>query len=330
MKLSPVEIEGHNFKVVWRGYDPDEVRAFLSQIAHEVTNTLRVQQKLNEQNEVKSQRLKQVEYYEEKLRDALVTATQMTDSTVENAQREAELIIKEAEVQADQILAAGRSELRRLQEEIHTFRRQRERLSIELRALIESHLRMLDNQVDMAQGREQAWSSDSWDTQSGDHTIQPQDEALESAQALTVSLSSELNLSDPLALDMMNSEPNPAPSLKDPALAISQVKPKTLKPLKSIGRPSGQHAMRSSSTPLTSSVQEPMTSTKISGSTSLSTRDATSTASIMPLQDPLDRQQSDKSGMSDLQQLLSDTPKRVSHLQISTQAPQTFEPPPEH
>ena len=145
MKLSPVDIESHGFKVVWRGYDPDEVRAFLGQVSHELTALLREQQSLIEHSKIQRDRLSQVDDYEARLRDVMLSANKLAESSREDAQREAELIIKEGEIRADQILSEGRSELRRVQEEVHLLKRQKERFLIEIRALVESHLRMLQN-----------------------------------------------------------------------------------------------------------------------------------------------------------------------------------------
>ena len=57
MKLTPIEIERHSFRTVWRGYDPDEVQAFLGQVAHQWTQTLTEHQTTQEQVKIQSQRL---------------------------------------------------------------------------------------------------------------------------------------------------------------------------------------------------------------------------------------------------------------------------------
>ena len=64
MKLTPIEIERHTFRTVWRGHDPDEVSAFLGQIAHQWTQTLSEHQKTQEQIKVQNQRLQLVDSYE--------------------------------------------------------------------------------------------------------------------------------------------------------------------------------------------------------------------------------------------------------------------------
>ena len=166
IKLTPIEIERQNFKTVWRGYDPDEVRAFLGQIAHQLTTMIREQEKAEEILEVKAQRLAQVEDYEIRLRDALLAASTLAEQTREEARREAELTIREAEVRAEQLLKDGRQSLQNLMSETHTLKRQRERLSVELRSVVESHLRMLENQEEHLRNAQEKWRTeeDQWRT----------------------------------------------------------------------------------------------------------------------------------------------------------------------
>ena len=204
MKLTPIEIERHSFRTVWRGYDPDEVQAFLGQIAHQWTQTLTEHQSTQEQVKIQSQRLHQVDFYEEQLRDALLAANQFRENAQEDAQRNAELLLKEAEVRADQILADGRAELRRIQEEVYMLRRQRERLAAELRGIVESHLRMLDNQDAQQQREEEERLRSNASFQSS--AVVQGDKTIERAQELTLAFSSEL--SDELAC-LLYTSPSP-------------------------------------------------------------------------------------------------------------------------
>ena len=206
--LTPIEIERQEFKTVWRGYDPTEVRAFLGQIATQITSLIREQERVAEEFEVKAQRLEQVEDYEARLRDALLAASQLGEQTKEEAQREAELLIKEAELRADQLLQNGRQAQRSLINETQALKRQRERLSIELRSVIESHLRMLDNQEEHLKSAQERWRQEDqeWKQHWGEsddlsyrdsyigrgELVDDNDDALSEARELTLTLGTEL------------------------------------------------------------------------------------------------------------------------------------------
>ena len=48
MKITPIEIERHQFQKVFRGCDADEVKAFLSQVARQIEDLVRDNQALTD------------------------------------------------------------------------------------------------------------------------------------------------------------------------------------------------------------------------------------------------------------------------------------------
>jgi len=146
MKLTPLDIESHQFAAAWRGYAADEVRAFLALVAAELAGLLRERQHLAEQVAAQRDRLAHVDGYEERLRDAMLAATQLREATRDDARREADLIIKEARLRAEEITAEARASLRDLRAEAADLRGQRARLLAELRGVLTSHDRLLAHQ----------------------------------------------------------------------------------------------------------------------------------------------------------------------------------------
>ena len=144
MDLTPLEITQREFARKWRGYDPEEVRTFLEQTAEEVT---RLNQESTERaNQV--QRLEaQVRVHQERedtLRNALITAQKMTEEIKANAKREADLILKEAELKGERLLEMAHRKLAQVQAEIAEFIRQRELFLAKLRGLIRTHQELLE------------------------------------------------------------------------------------------------------------------------------------------------------------------------------------------
>ncbi len=104
MKITPIDIQEQKFRVSFRGYDRDEVDAFLDLVAKEVEDLLRENsflkgeiEKLNSENE----NLKEME---ESLKNAIVAAQKMAEDYKENAKREAENIVSEARIRAAKII----------------------------------------------------------------------------------------------------------------------------------------------------------------------------------------------------------------------------------
>lgn len=150
MEISPLEITQREFGRKMRGLDPEEVHTFLEQIAEEMTRLLQQ----NSDQSAQIQRLEaQVKGYQERedaLRNTLVTAQKMTEEIKENARREGGLIIKEAELRAENLLEQAHQKLGQVQAEIAELRRQRDLFSAKLRGLLKTHLDLLETQSDQS------------------------------------------------------------------------------------------------------------------------------------------------------------------------------------
>jgi cell division initiation protein len=108
--ISPAEIRQHNFKRGIRGFDPDEVKAFLQTLAQEWENQLSENRSLKAELKATQESLQHFREMESMLHKTLLQAEQSSKATLENAQREAEIRLQEAEQQAQQLLHAARVE----------------------------------------------------------------------------------------------------------------------------------------------------------------------------------------------------------------------------
>ncbi|NOZ57927.1 MAG: DivIVA domain-containing protein [Calditrichaeota bacterium] len=143
MKLTPLDIKKQEFRRVLRGYDPEEVEAFLEMVAEEYEGTIREKNELADEVLKLRTQLRDYQEVERTLKETLMTAQQTITESRESSKREADLIIREAQVKADEILDDARKELSRLKNEILMLRTQKESLSRRLRHLLESQLELL-------------------------------------------------------------------------------------------------------------------------------------------------------------------------------------------
>jgi len=147
MEISPLEITQREFARKFRGLDPEEVQTFLEQIAEEMT---RLVQETTEQA-AQIQRLEaQVRSHQERedlLRNTLVTAQKMTEEIKANAKREAELIVREGELNAERLLEHAHRKLAQVQAEIAELVRQRDLFASKLRGLLKTHFELLETQT---------------------------------------------------------------------------------------------------------------------------------------------------------------------------------------
>lgn len=144
MKLSPLDIRKQEFKRSMRGYDPDEVEAFLTMVADELELLIREKNQLNDETLKLRTQLKDYQQVETTLRDTMIKAQNTIEDTKANSKREAEIIIHEAELRAENIIKDAKDELMRLRNEIHMVRAQKESFANRLRHLLESQVELLN------------------------------------------------------------------------------------------------------------------------------------------------------------------------------------------
>ena len=147
MQLTPLEISQREFRRVLRGYDPEEVRHFIENMADEVGHLLKEKTGLEERVAQLEERVKLLEAQEESLRNTLVTAQRMTEEIKANAKREAELIIREAEAKGQRLAADAQARVGEAQRELQDLKRQRDLFAAQLRSQIQAHLDMLQGTV---------------------------------------------------------------------------------------------------------------------------------------------------------------------------------------
>lgn len=144
MNISPLDIRKHEFKKSLRGYDVDEVTAFLDMVSIEYENFVRDNAQLNEKVKEYSSQLKKYHDIEGTLQEALLSAERAREETVEMAKKQAEVIIREAEVKAASIIEDGRSVFSRLRNTIDGLKVQKEAYIIKIKALINAQLEIFD------------------------------------------------------------------------------------------------------------------------------------------------------------------------------------------
>ncbi|MFQ5510387.1 MAG: DivIVA domain-containing protein [Candidatus Krumholzibacteriia bacterium] len=145
MRLTPLDIRKQEFKKGMRGLDSDEVYAFLSTIADEYEAVLNDNKALRERVLELDDKVQEYRNMEKTLRDTLLTAERVTVESKDNARREANLIRKEAELEAEKGVRHIKMTAERLRQEIQSLRQQRDTYLSRLRMMVESHLKFLES-----------------------------------------------------------------------------------------------------------------------------------------------------------------------------------------
>jgi len=156
MKITALDIQQHQFRIRFRGFDVREVDGFLERVADEFETLIR--ENTNRQREI--QRLtREVQEYRERekaFKDAMINTQKALDDMRINAEKEGELIVAEAEVKAEKILSPAHNRLTRLHEDISELKRQRMQLEVELGSVIEAHRKLLDMSTEAMEAEERS------------------------------------------------------------------------------------------------------------------------------------------------------------------------------
>jgi cell division initiation protein len=144
MRLTPLDIQQMVFKTRMRGYDCQEVKHFLEDLAQTVESLNHENGALREKVAATEEQLNALKKAETTLTHTLISTQAMADDMKEIAQRDAALLVKEAEFKAAEILREARQEFVALQREISDIRKQR-LLGIErLRSTLRTFERVLE------------------------------------------------------------------------------------------------------------------------------------------------------------------------------------------
>ena len=125
MKITPLDIQHKVFDTQMRGYNRPQVDQFLEEIAESVEELTKENLVLKEKLTGKDEELGQLKRAESTLTSTLISTQSFVDQLKRGAQRDADLVVKEAELKAEEILSQSRTELVEVRRQITDLKRQR-------------------------------------------------------------------------------------------------------------------------------------------------------------------------------------------------------------
>ncbi|SHI46952.1 cell division initiation protein [Malonomonas rubra DSM 5091] len=144
MRITPIEIQQHQFKSRLFGYDTAAVDHFLEMLADEIERLHKQNNELKESLARTRTSLEQMRDREKALQETLMTAQQVTEELKENARKEAEVMIAEAHLEGEHVVRDAAERRVQLLSEIQELKRQKISFETGLRSLVEGHLKLLD------------------------------------------------------------------------------------------------------------------------------------------------------------------------------------------
>jgi cell division initiation protein len=136
-KVTPLEIQNHNFSKKWRGIDPVEVEAFLALVGEEIEDLTRARAEL--ESRLRALETENAEHRERErtLRDTLLSAQRASDDIRGAARKEAELIVQQAEDSSERLTHHALQRSAEIERAIEDLKIQRTAFRLQLEKLVE-------------------------------------------------------------------------------------------------------------------------------------------------------------------------------------------------
>ena len=136
-KVTPLEIQNHDFSKKWRGIDPVEVEAFLALVGEEIEDLTRARAEL--ESRMRALETENAEHRERErtLRDTLLSAQRASDDIRGAARKEAELIVQQAEDSSERLTHHALQRSAEIERAIEDLKIQRTAFRLQLEKLVE-------------------------------------------------------------------------------------------------------------------------------------------------------------------------------------------------
>jgi DivIVA domain-containing protein len=145
MALTPLDILQKQFGPARKGgVEPDEVHRFLDDVREAWEGSLKENLRLREELRALEATIDALRGEQDEIRQTLLLARRMTIDLENTARREVDVLVGEARLEAERILATAHEERRALQEDLVRLKSTRLHHLAQMRALVEAHGRMLD------------------------------------------------------------------------------------------------------------------------------------------------------------------------------------------
>lgn len=146
MKLNPLDIYNKEFKKSTFGYNTTQVDEFIDDVGVAYERALKEINNLKEENKALREKIENYEDMEERLQRTLDSMEDTISERIEQADKEARMIVKEARMKAENIKEDARTQVAEEKRKLEQLREQKNFFKIRFQTLLESHLEMLNDE----------------------------------------------------------------------------------------------------------------------------------------------------------------------------------------
>jgi cell division initiation protein len=146
VKLTPLDIYNKEFSKSTFGYNTNQVDEFMDDIGVAYERLLKDLNKLQEENDLLKEKLDEYNDMEARLQQTLNSMQNNISDRIEQADKEASIIVREARMKAEQIKENAKEQVVEEKRKVEQLREQKNFFKIRFQTLLESHLEMLKDE----------------------------------------------------------------------------------------------------------------------------------------------------------------------------------------
>jgi cell division initiation protein len=147
MKLSPLLIKKQEFEKSFRGYNVEEVQAFLDKVSSDMEVLLNHNEQLEDEVDKLKRELDEFHRIEQKLQDAVLKQQETSAQEIEAAKNKSAVIIKEAEIKSAQIIKNAEDIANEMRNAVIALREERDTIIARLKAIVSTQANLLEGKV---------------------------------------------------------------------------------------------------------------------------------------------------------------------------------------
>jgi cell division initiation protein len=149
MKVTPLDIQQQHFKKSFiHGYSAKEVDQFLDLVREEFEKIIIENNAVRDEIKRREAQILEFQSRERVLKDTMITAQKITEDIKDAAKKEGDLVLAQAEIQADKIIRAAQNRLNEIIDDINELKRQRVMFETNLKSIVDKHLKLLEITAD--------------------------------------------------------------------------------------------------------------------------------------------------------------------------------------
>lgn len=143
MKLTPLDIHHKEFRLALRGYNQEEVDSFLDEVADEFERLFKENIDLSEKLDVANEKVRGYAEIEKTLHNTMLAAQQSAEDIKAKALKESDLILRDAEMKAKELVQSALSEKQKTQSEFMRIKTAEDDFRLRFREVLEEYMRTL-------------------------------------------------------------------------------------------------------------------------------------------------------------------------------------------